>query len=405
MRNKPLTVLHVTYSLLRQYGGPATSVPSLCRALSGTDCKVSLLTAKYNPDDVEFPGTTNIIQYGKKFGLNGLIKNADIIHFHEVWPLLNNRVMRLCRLARKKYIVAPRSSLMVADINKTYFKTIKKVVAWEVYVKNNFHGAAGFHVTAENEFYDLSRIGFNTAAAIIPNGVSAEFGEKGNGRLFHEMFPNLIGKRIVLFYSRIAPKKGLLLLAHAWGRLAKKNSSWKLLIVGPDEGNHWSSVKSVLDSYDEKSYTRCGYLSGEKKVAVMQSADLFVLPSLWENFGIVVAEALMAGTAVITTTATPWTQLDFQGCGWTIEPEKDALVNALEEAMHLPPQALNQMGRKGHLYVSRTFNWYEIAKKIRLYYEYILKIREKPYFVYPLSGDRRLALPIQKPIQGIRASA
>jgi len=306
--------------------------------------------------------------------------------------------MKLCRYNQKKYVVSPRASLMLSDINKTYGKILKKYVAWKAFLKKNLIDASGFHVTAQNEYDDLNHMGFRNTSAIIPNGINVvEFTKGTDIYKLYSLFPRTRGKRILLFFSRLAPKKGLYLLAHAWGKIAKFNPSWHLLIAGPDNENNWSQVKSTLDSYDQHSYTRCDYLSGDSRIAVLQHADIFVLPTYWENFGIVVAEALMAGTPVITTTKTPWHELESIGYGWTIEPTLEALVNVLSKAMKHSSQSLKEMGQKGQTYVRQQFDWHNIAADMKQYYEYILGVGDKPECVYKLYGNGEPFLPIRKP--------
>jgi len=398
MNDNNLTVLHVYRSLRRKIGGPATCVPSLCRGLSQNGCCVNILTSDYDPNDIEDYGKATIIKFDKHRSIRRLINRSDIIHIHGVWPLLHNEVMRLCRSGCKKYIVSPHASLMLSDINKTYFKILKKYAAWKLFIKSNLIGASGFHVTAKNEFDDLDLIGFHSNTAIIPNGINvSEFIKQTDKGMLYNFIPKAEGKRILLFFSRIAPNKGLPLLAYAWGKVAKSNPSWHLVIAGPDNEQHWPQVKSILDSYNEHNYTRCDYLSGDARIAVLQHADVFVLPTFWENFGIVVAEALMAGTPVITTTKTPWDDLGSIGCGWTIEPNEHALVKVLSEAMKIDSANLQEMGRTGRAYVRQRFDWRDIAVDMKRYYEYVLKRIDKPEFVYQLQGNGKPCLHIRKP--------
>jgi len=292
---------------------------------------------------------------------------------------------------------------MLSDINKTCFKIFKKYAAWKLFIKNNLIGASGFHVTAKIEFDDLALLKFRGNAAIIPNGINvSEFISETDKEKLYKFIPKAKGKRILLFFSRVAPTKGLLLLAHAWGKVAKANPSWHLVIAGPDNENHWPQVKSILDGYDKSRYTRIDYLRGEERLAVLRYSDLFVLPTYWENFGIVVAESLMACTPVITTTKTPWTELESIGCGWTIEPEIAALEKVLRKTMNIDRHILAEMGQKGREYVMQKFNWRTIADDMKRYYEYILGYGEKPEFVYELQGNGKPSLPIRKPIRLIR---
>jgi glycosyltransferase involved in cell wall biosynthesis len=371
----------------------------LCRELSNHGCDVSILTLEYAKDDIEDCGKAKIIEYkSNRLRLFEIIKNHDIVNLNGIWPHINNKVIQLCKKYKLKYIVSPHASLMLSDINKSYFKAMKKYAAWQIYIKNNLKHASGFHVTGRNELEDLKRFGFHLPAALLPNGINVqEYREVVEKESLHKLFPKTRDKRVLLFFSRIAPNKGLSLLAHAWGKVVCDHTNWHLLIVGPDNDRYWPEVKSIMDGYDKSNYTRSDYLRGQDRMAVLQHSDLFVLPTYWENFGIVIAESLMAGTPVLTTTKTPWTELEARGCGWTVEPRIEDLEQKLRNAMNLETQTLNQMGQKGREYVSKYFDWRNIAADMKRYYEYILGYREKPEFVYQLQGNGNPSLPIRKP--------
>jgi glycosyltransferase involved in cell wall biosynthesis len=398
MQNNKLKVLTVCGTLIRRKGGAPTSVPSLCRELSKNGCDITILTSNYDENDIEDCGKSKVLVNKSTKDIKKLIWTSDIVHFNEIWHISFIKIMMLCQKYEKPYIVTPRASLMLADVNRTYFKIFKKYIAWHLYMKRNLKNASGFHVTAKNELDDLSQFGFDTQVAVCPNGINLkEYIKKIDRRVVNKLFPRAENKKILLFFSRIAPKKGLLLLAHAWERIAKDNTDWYLLIVGPDDENYWPQVKSILDQSEPGSYARSDYLKGDARMAVLQHADIFVLPTYWENFGIVVAESLMAETPVITTTKTPWTELEAIGSGWTIEPSKAALEHILRKAMALDKQTLQHMGQKGREYVSEYFDWRNIAIDMKKYYTYILGKSRKPEFVHQLQGSGDPILPIRKP--------
>jgi len=333
--------------------------------------------------------------------LSNIMREIDIVHLHEIWPIENAIIGNYAKQKGIKLIISPRSSLLPEDLNKTFVKQIKKWLAWNIYVHNSIQMLNGVNLTALNELTSIKSIGIKTKAALIPNGINLnEFKELPDREVFKKYFPDLYGKKILLFFSRIDPKKGLSLLAKAWRKLAEKFSEWHLLIVGPDTNNHWAHIKAILESSNaKKQYTYAGFLHGEAKYAVLNAAQLFVLPSYWENFGIVVAEAMMAKTPIITTTETPWDMIVPKKCGWIIKPDCNALISVMEQALSLDKKILNDMGERGHALIKSEYSWEDVAKKMSEFYNYIMFGGVRPDFVFSLKGHKRVRLPFAKPIK------
>ncbi len=120
-----------------------------------------------------------------------------------------------------------------------------------------------------------------------------------------------------------------------------------------------------------------GEVEGMRKSVVYQRADLFVLPSFSENFGVVVAEALAHRVPVITTRVTPWGGLLDHGCGWWIEPTIDALTETLREALDKDAADLRAMGERGRAYAAE-FDWSHIAQQTQDAYSWVLAQGPKP---------------------------
>ncbi len=112
-----------------------------------------------------------------------------------------------------------------------------------------------------------------------------------------------------------------------------------------------------------------GSIEGGAKWELMRAADLFVLPTYSENFGIAVAEALACGVPVITTKGAPWAGLLERNCGWWVDVTVDALAGALEEALALSDDERLAMGQRGSEWMRAEFGWEGIARRIVAGYE------------------------------------
>jgi glycosyltransferase involved in cell wall biosynthesis len=149
---------------------------------------------------------------------------------------------------------------------------------------------------------------------------------------------------------------------------------WRLQIAGPDEAGHRADVEQAVSRFGlNECVSFLGPLEGEAKSAAYAEADLFVLPSYSESFGMVVAEALAHEVPVLVTRGVPWPQLPERGCGWCVDTTIEGLAQGLREATAQEPAALRHMGTRGRAWVEAEFRWDAIAKRFIDAYEQILR--------------------------------
>ena len=219
------------------------------------------------------------------------------------------------------------------------------------------------HATSDAEAVQLRNLGLGEKISVIPNGT--EF----PGAVFNKSTDRR--SRRLLFLSRLHPVKGIDNLIRAWSLIAPKD--WECVIAGPDEGGYLAELKRLheeLGSIDSIRFE--DEVEGAVKWKTLSSADLFVLPSHSENFGIVVAEALACGVPVITTKCTPWRELESHSCGWWIEDNVEVLTETLKRALATSSSELSEMGKRGRSLVNRTYTWSSVAKQMKSVYSTIL---------------------------------
>ena len=165
----------------------------------------------------------------------------------------------------------------------------------------------------------------------------------------------------------------------AWGELQSKFPDWCLAIAGPDEKGHEAEVRAAVERAGiEERVHFIGPVYGAEKAKLFAAGDVFVLPTYSENFGIVVAEALASACPVITTTATPWTDLPDRGCGWSIDVGVQPLVEAMREAMSLSDDRRREMGLLGRKWVERDFRWPDISATMGRVYQWLTGDAPRP---------------------------
>jgi glycosyltransferase involved in cell wall biosynthesis len=242
----------------------------------------------------------------------------------------------------------------------------KKQLAWRLYQRRDLGRAAALHATADPEAENLAALGLSSPIRTIPNGVD---------------LPNLAPRRAwaadelktAVFLGRLYPVKGLPMLIEAWARV--RPSGWRLLIAGPDEADHRRTVEAAVAAAGlGEVIAFIGPVAGEAKTALLRDADLFVLPSHSESFGVAVAEALAHATPVLTTTAAPWPALEQRRCGWRAAPTADAIARSLREATVHGRESLREMGLAGRAYVGETLGWDRVAGQFISLYEDVASV-------------------------------
>lgn len=343
-----MRIFHTVASLGLNTGGPARSVPGLASAAAKAGAEVHLWAPEI-PEKIEEP--TGVTLHRGDFP----DIEIDLLHDHGVWLPNNHRMAQWARSKKIPRIVSPRGMLEPWAINHNKWK---KKIAWWLYQRRDLKSATAFHATAESEAAQFRKLGLDQESFVIPNGID-----------FSEFKGNSTKEKTVVFLSRIHPKKGLLMWVDVWKRI--RPEGWRMRVIGPDEGGHTEEVKRAVaqaDLSDEWSFE--GPLEGKEKLSALGSAQLFALPTYSENFGIVVAEALAAGTPVITTTGTPWEGLIEHRCGWWADPTPEALAKALQSALACEERSL--MGQRGANWVKNEFSWEEIGLRIVAAYRNIL---------------------------------
>lgn len=389
-----MRVLHTIASLNPATGGPARSVPNLGMALRREGLSVALWTPEAQDPEWLADLTTAGIEIHSGDLLD--LPAYDLIHDHGVWLPNNRRVAAHAKAQHIPRIVSPRGMLEPWALNH---KKWKKRLAWWLYQRGDLRSATALHATAESEAEQFRKLGFKKPIIVAANGVDGvkaetlktetlkfkmfateapdhvtlEGRDPGASHLsaFQRLSISASTPRTALFLSRIHPKKGLPMLIHAWANVRPVN--WRMRVVGPDEGGHRKEIAALIAKAGlGAEWTLESAVDDEAKWRCYRDADLFILPTYSENFGICVAEALASGVPVITTMGTPWAGLHEQDCGWWVPPTTQDLAAALKAATASSPEKLQAMGERGQAWMSRDFTWDAIATKMVTAYQELL---------------------------------
>lgn len=379
--------VHVIAGLGAKNGGPAYSVPRLAQALSHQGCHVDLYTVSEKADE---PTKPNVFTFPPDFPSVPVVSSlrlsrylttelakyawhSDILHNHGLWLMPNVTVGRIAAKVGKPLVVSPRGMLAPEALRISAYN---KKLFWAFLQQPALAHAAVWHATSPREAEDIRAFGVRAPIVVIPNGVDA-----ANVVAEHSVEKE---KRTLLFLSRIHPIKGLSTLISAWAEIAAQRPCWELVIAGPDDGGHLVELRKLVEKAGVTSIRFEGPVYGSNKSQLLASADLFVLPTKSENFGIAVAEALAAGLPAIVTKGAPWSGLNEERCGWWIDHGIEPLKIALLEATALPSSARKEMGRRGRDWIARDFSWDAISLQMKQVYDWVLSQAPPPVCVHPV---------------------
>lgn len=374
-----MRVLHVITGISRTSGGPSRSVQGLAVALNRAGVEAWLMTLSHGVEPW-IEGVTRFVNGGDFEEALQRIE-PDIVHLHGIWNIELHRCAVVCRRRGVKYVIAPRGMLEPWSLRQ---KWLKKKIARLLYQDRDLRCAAALHATAESEAEQFRKLGFRNPVIVSPNGVNVPNFDISNKQSALELQLKTrtnADVRRALFVSRMHPKKGVLELVEALGRLVKSKledqvgvGEWRCELVytvsGELEREYEAKVKARVKELElengvgESHFVFTGALNDDEKWNAYARADLFVLPTYSENFGIVVAEALWAGLPVITTKGTPWSELGTCKCGWWIDGGVDSLATALNEAMSLTDAERRDMGERGRRLVEEKYTWDAVVKEM-----------------------------------------
>lgn len=377
-----MRVVHTVNSLRADHGGPSRSVTALCTHLARQGAAVELAAYRADPaapppvlpaDDrvgVHFappePGWRPFVGSGTSLGavIASAAQRGAVVHDHGLWLPSNHASVQTAQRLGLPYVVSTRGMLTQWALDQG---RLKKKLAWALYQHRDLAAARMLHATADEEVEDIRRAGLRNPVVVLPNGVEVPDEAR--------TAPS-DGLRRALFVSRVHPKKGLLNLVEAWAEV--RPEGWEMVIAGPDEDGHRAEVEAHARQHGVEALRWVGEVDDDAKWDLYRSADLFVLPTFSENFGIVVAEALAVGVPAITTTGAPWSVLNERGCGWWIDIGVEPLAAALREAVALGDEDRLAMGVRGRTYVEADLSWERVATEMLAAYRWLRGEGERP---------------------------
>jgi glycosyltransferase involved in cell wall biosynthesis len=389
-----MRVLHVTpyYEPAFVYGGPTYSVPLLCRALAQAGADVTVLTTDANGEsNLDVPLGTPVVRDGVtvlyfprtqpgsifrspalRKACRDLLPSHDIVHVTGVWTYPAWVATRAAYRVGKPYIVSPRGMLMPWELQH---KGWKKRPFFQLSEYPRLKRSAGIHCTAPGEMRAMTDLGLGKLSFLIPNALDLEVFQKMPERgAFRERLGISPAGVLLLFVGRLHPKKGIDLTLQTFERLAGNHPHLHLALIGPDENHYASSIPIWAQQRGLAGRVHLtGQLDGDRRLSAYADADLLLLLSESENFGMSVAEAMASSIPVVVTQGVGISSWIADGAEGLVVPHDLDSAAAAVESLVLDPTVRTSMGTKGRRLVEREFSPDEVGGRMVQVYDKLLR--------------------------------
>ncbi len=317
-----MRVLHVIPSLSHSSGGPSFALPAMARSLAAHDVQITAVTTDDDgpgkrltgitlgietPQDgwsaIYFPKQTEFYKCSlpMRNWLRAHVRDFDVVHIHAVFSFASLIAGRAAASRGVPYIVRPLGVLNRWGMENR--RRLFKAISFRLFDFPMLKKAAAMHYTSRMELEDASRFGFTNLQRVIPIGMDlAPFETLPPRAVFSATFPETAATRNILFLSRIDVKKGLDLLITAFAKISPQHPGTRLVICGGGDSVLVAKVKALATAGGMADrITWAGQVTGELRLAAFSAAEIFVLPSHSENFGIALLEAMAAGLPCLST--------------------------------------------------------------------------------------------------------
>jgi glycosyltransferase involved in cell wall biosynthesis len=383
-----MRVLHVApyFAPAFCYGGPPRSILGLCQALAAAGVEVEVYTTTANGDAELPPQLAGVDRYDgirvryfarsrprRFFRASGFgdeveraLARVDLVHLHGLWNLPvwigAHRALRLL----VPYAVSPRGML---DGGSFAHHRLRKEICYSAWEKRYLRTAAFLHATSRREEEEIEKRSLGPPIVCLPNGVfTPEPSTLSSFRKKTGIPPDV---PVVVYLGRLHRTKRLDLLFGAMKMVWKDEPTCRLVVAGPADG---LDPRALIPGPDAPRIHVTGALDEGEKWALLSEADVLVLCSDSESFGLSVVEALAVGTPVVATRTCPWEELERERCGLWVEQDVESIAEGVSTILR-DGEGARAMGSRGRELVRRRYSWPAIGQEMAKHYQRIVGSR------------------------------
>ncbi len=377
-----MKVLHVIPSLSAARGGPAFALRLLAAGLAAEGVTVDVAaTDDDGPDGhLDVPRGKGIKEGGvlcfyfrrqTRFysfswpltaWLHRHVRDYDLIHIHALFSYPSTVAAWLARRARVPYVIRPLGTLSQWGLKSR--RPFLKRFSMAFVERPLLSASCAVHATSQQEREEALAACPECRTFVVPNPVESPAEIRRVPR----------GSGAIVFLSRIDPKKGLEVLLEAFDRVALRLPQARLVIAGSGDGRYVESIRQLaahLKAGDRITFA--GNVGSDRKRELFAEADLFVLPSYSENFGIAVVEAMAHGVPVLISTHVGiHREVTEANAGRAAEVSASLFAEEIC-AMFSDTEALATMGRNGRKLAAERYSPDVVSRQVQAEYKRILE--------------------------------
>lgn len=360
-------------------GGTSTCTYDLLSAMYRIGCKVDLMSIQsedligYGEEWIKVLPNDTITPFGYSQYMNKFLclSNYDLYHTNGLWMYCNHVTASVARKKNKPYIITPHGMLYPQALARSAWK---KRLMMRLCFDKDIREACCIHVTCMQEMKYYRDLGYRNPVAVIANPVPIPD--------YIDGIKSQRNKKRIGFLGRLHPYKNVRGLIEAWACLGKFTQNAELYIMGTGNESYEADLKRLVQTLGLINVKFVGFVNGREKFEKLSTLTALFVPSISENFGMTIAEALMMKVPVMASLGTPWEELNSHHCGWWVNNDVKTLSQTIEIALSLSDDEIEAMGEKGRQLVIEKYRDVQIATQMKQLYEWLLYGRTKPEFVY-----------------------
>jgi len=353
-----MRIIEVIWSLRPEDGGPREVVLALSGKLAEAGHDVSICYLRSWPPEPGFIPPPDVTLHACRSWpdfartLRTLARDADVIHSHGIWEPSHLCAAWICRLTRTPFVTTVHGMLHPWELRQ---RRLKKWFATVLLQRRILNRAQCVVALTNSERAQVAAYAPGAVIEVVPNGVGSSF-LQGPARPF--------APPQILYYGRIAEKKGLQHLIGGFAQIATHYPRVRLRLIGPATAPMAAKLRAWIAAspFAHRIVWDPAVWGAERARALVDAANILVLPSMAEGMSLAVLEAMAAGLPVVISEPCGFPEAQSHGCGLVIRPTAASVAAALKQLL-TDPKSAAAMGARGRAYVAAAFNWKAIADR------------------------------------------